>query len=123
MIYTTYFAKLKSLPKNVIPISVSAKTPEWYRGAKLKTLAPKYSFFSKWKETHDNDYYIRHYNAEVLAGLNPHRLVNALSLYLPDPSCHIALVCYEKPGTFCHRHLIAKWLQNAGYPCEEFVYN
>ena len=21
-----------------------------------------------------------------------------------------ALVCYEKPGDFCHRHLVAEWL-------------
>lgn len=31
-IYTTYFAKLKSLPENVIPISISAKAPVWYIG-------------------------------------------------------------------------------------------
>ena len=22
----------------------------------------------------------------------------------------IALVCYEKPGDFCHRHIVADWL-------------
>ena len=30
----------------------------------------------------------------------------------------IALVCYEKPGDNCHRHLIADWL-----PCEVIEYN
>jgi hypothetical protein len=32
----------------------------------------------------------------------------------------IALVCYEKPEDFCHRHLVAEWLKKFGYCCEEF---
>ena len=35
----------------------------------------------------------------------------------------IALVCYEKPGDFCHRHLVADWLNEAGYQCEEYKYD
>ena len=31
MIYTSYFAKLKSLPENIIPISICGKAPDWYR--------------------------------------------------------------------------------------------
>ena len=30
-----------------------------------------------------------------------------------------ALVCYEKPSDFCHRHLVADWLNKNGYDCEE----
>ena len=29
MIYTSYFAKLKALPNNIIPISICAKVPSW----------------------------------------------------------------------------------------------
>jgi uncharacterized protein (DUF488 family) len=36
---------------------------------------------------------------------------------------NIALVCYEKPTDFCHRHLVADWLKEHGYECEEFKYN
>ena len=70
MIYTSYFAKLKSLPDNVIPISICAKAPNWYKGIQYKKLAPKYDFFMKWKEDHDNDYYIERFNLEVLEPLN-----------------------------------------------------
>lgn len=56
MIYTSYFAKLKSLPDNIIPISICGKAPDWYKGLQYKKLAPKYDFFMKWKENHDNDY-------------------------------------------------------------------
>ena len=70
MIYTSYFAKLKSLPEDVIPISICAKAPDWYKGLQYKKLAPKYDFFMKWKETYDNDYYIKCFNEQVLSKLN-----------------------------------------------------
>ena len=41
-IYTSYFAKLKSLPEGTIPISICGKAPSWYQGAQFKVLAPKY---------------------------------------------------------------------------------
>lgn len=32
-----------------------------------------------------------------------------------------ALCCYEKPGDFCHRHILAKWLtENTGIEITEF---
>ena len=31
----------------------------------------------------------------------------------------IALVCYEKPGDFCHRHLVSSWLP---YEITEYIY-
>ena len=57
-IYTSYFAKLRSLPENIVPISICGKAPDWYTGLQYKKLAPKYGFFMEWKKTHDNDYYI-----------------------------------------------------------------
>lgn len=58
MLYTSYFANLKNLPKDVVPISICGKAPAWYDGLQYRRLAPKYEFFKVWKETHDNDYYI-----------------------------------------------------------------
>lgn len=84
MIYTSYFAKLKSLPDNVIPISICAKAPSWYKGIQYKKLAPKYDFFIKWKEDHNNDYYIEHFNLEVLAPLNIWKVLDDLQVGLPE---------------------------------------
>lgn len=41
----------------------------WY-----KKLAPKWEFFQVWKQTHDNDYYVRNYNALVLDKLSANRV-------------------------------------------------
>ena len=32
----------------------------------------------------------------------------------------IALICYEKPTDFCHRHLVADWFNKNGILCEEW---
>ena len=118
-IYTSYFAKLRSLPENIVPISICGKAPDWYAGLQYKKLAPKYGFFIEWKKTHDNDYYIEHFNSEVLDQLNAKTIYEELSKMSGGKD--IALICYEKPSDFCHRHLIAKWFTNHGIPCEEYV--
>lgn len=35
----------------------------------------------------------------------------------------IALICYEKPTDFCHRHLVADWLNKNGFKCDEYLFN
>ena len=134
MIYTSFFAKLKELEKhNIIPISICAKAPDWYKGLQYKKLAPKYGFFMEWKKNHDNEYYIEHFKKEVLDGLDVIRVLNELQILMPEEikinmqspfyinqDFHIALVCYEKPSDFCHRHLVAEWLRDNGYRCGEW---
>lgn len=117
-ICTTYFANLGKLPADTVPISICGKAPDWYKGLQYKKLAPKWEFFQQWKRTHDNEYYIDHYWEEVLKPLNAQQIVKELIELAKCP--HIALVCYEKPTDFCHRHLVAGWLEHNGISCREF---
>lgn len=123
MIYTSYFAKIRKLPANIVPVSICGKVPEGYKGLQYKKLAPKYEFFKKWKETQDNEYYIRCFNEQVLAPLNASDVVSELqrltSEYNND-NVSICLVCYEKSTDFCHRHLVADWLRRNDFHCEEW---
>lgn len=133
MVYTSYFGKMKSFPPNVIPIAICGGIPDWYKGLWYKKLAPKWEFFNVWKQTHDNDYYIRNYNALVLDKLEVHRVAADIQLMLPlevrtemqseiwcSEDVHVALLCYEKSDDFCHRHLVSKWFNEHGYKCEEW---
>lgn len=124
MIYTSYFAKLKSLPDNIIPISICAKAPDWYKGLQYKKLAPKYDFFMKWKENHDNDYYVKCFNEQVLDKTDVLTVVRDLiDLTSANESIvgkDFCLICYEKPSDFCHRHLVADWLNEHGFECKEW---
>lgn len=112
MIYTSYFAKLKELEShNIIPISICAKAPDWYKGLQYKKLAPKYGFFMEWKKNHDNDYYIEHFQSEVLDGLDATNVIldfSRMAYGFNVGENDIALICYEKPADFCHRHLVAE---------------
>ncbi len=116
MIYTSYFAKLKSLPPNIVPISIAAKAPYWYHGLEYKVLAPKYDFLMKWKEDHDDSAYIKCYREQVLDVLDINIVLNDFN----SVGEHVALLCYEKPEDFCHRHLVGKWLDEHGIACEEY---
>lgn len=134
MIYTSYFAKLKELEKNnIIPVSICGKAPNWYKGLQYKKLAPKYDFFIEWKRNHNNEYYIKYYQNEILNKLNIVNVLTELQILLPDKikqkmespfynnlNYHIALICYEKPSNFCHRYLVAKWLNQNNYYCKEW---
>lgn len=118
MIYTTYFAKLKSLPESIVPISICGKAPTGYKGLQCKVLAPKYDFFMAWKQNHDNDFYIRCYKEQVLSHLSPKDVAD--TLYQMSGGSDVALVCYEKPSDFCHRHLVAEWMNEAGILAQEW---
>ena len=119
MIYTTYFAKIRALPKDVIPIAICAKPPTGWAGAEYKKLAPKFEDLLQWKNNHDNELYIVNYYNHVLCHLNPIDVVD--ELFKIAKSQEIALVCYEKSDDFCHRHIVRKWLKDyGGYIVKEF---
>lgn len=121
MIYTSYFAKLRSLPDDIIPISICGKAPDWYNGLQYKKLAPKFDFFIKWKENHDNNYYIKCFIEQVLNNLNAEEVCK--ELYNLSNGKDIALICYEKPSDFCHRHLVSAWLNYHRINCTEYINN
>ena len=127
MIYTSYFANIKNLPPNIVPVAICGKSPKGWKGLEYKKLAPKYKFFMEWKENNDNEFYIQHFKNEVLDCLNFKEVLHDLAVLLKtnpnyDEDTHdsIALICYEKPEDFCHRHLVANWFKEHGYNVEEF---
>ena len=127
MIYTSYFAKLRSLPKDIIPISICAKAPSWYNGLQYKQLAPSYDILMKYKQDGDVEDYTINFYKNILGRLNPAETVfnlcklasggEDLDYYHKD----ICIICYEKPLDFCHRHLVAEWLRKYGYECNEWT--
>lgn len=124
MIYTSYFANLRSIPEEIIPISICGKAPIWYTGLQYKKLAPKYEFFMEWKRNKDNNYYIEHFAEEVLKPLNKLTVLEEIT-NMANPKMftkipNIVLVCYEKPTDFCHRHLVANWLSSDKFKVKEW---
>lgn len=124
MIYTSYFAKIKNLPPNVIPIAISAKVPDWYTGLRYSKLAPKYDVLMKYKDDHNEADYIQCFTDTTLKNLRPLWVMNDLMKkaypFGMKPDVHVALICYERPSEFCHRHLVSEWFRSYGIECREW---
>lgn len=112
--YTGYFAKLKKYQEaGLVPVSIALKTPDWYTGLEYKRLAPTWSILSSWKygdHKGDTEYYKTQYKKQVLDHICPTTAVSELLELTKAPAHKIILLCYEKPEDFCHRHLVADWI-------------
>ena len=120
MIYTGYYAKLKEYEsKGLTPVSIAGKCPEFYKGIQYKKFAPSWDIFSKWKSGEiDNFQYTTRFQKEVLDRLDKLEVKEFLDSFKNDR----ILLCYEKSGEFCHRHIVADWIENSfGYRVEEFT--
>ena len=110
MIYTSYLAKSANDPRAVV---ISRYPPKWYKGTIFSKLAPKKEWFIEWKNNPElgEDWYRKKYYETVLDHLDVYKTAK----YLQDK----ILLCYESPEKFCHRHIAAEWLREAGYEVEE----
>lgn len=118
-IYTSYFANLKNLEKeDIFPIGICCYPPKWFNGPNLGAIAPTPDILEKCKSSHAE--YEKRYKTEVLSNFKDiNILINRIS-YISGGK-DIALCCYEKPSDFCHRHIVAKWLEEqTGIEVKEF---
>lgn len=121
---TSYFAKYKG--ENAV--SIAGKCPDWFKGREYKKLAPKYNFFQKYKRMIDSsidksgliganyfpaleekriqaeEFYIQNYQKEVLDKLDAKQVYEELGE-------NAVLLCWERPEKFCHRRMVARWLE------------
>lgn len=110
MIYTGYYAKTnKYIDAGLITIAVSGSVPPFYKGLTVKEFAPRYGVFQQWKQGLIDDMQYTELYKDYLNTLNANRVRKYFeSLKGTD----VVLLCYEKPGQFCHRHILADWLEN-----------
>ncbi|MBD5319373.1 MAG: DUF488 domain-containing protein [Bacteroides sp.] len=116
-VYTSYFGKLGVLLKNgIFPICIARGVPKFYGGAKEQSVAP---FGWMIKGDISREEYIRAYQEKVLSRVDPN--IFLLQIEKLSGGKDVALLCYEKPTDFCHRHLLAEWLENeTGIEVKEF---
>lgn len=119
MIYTSYFVKLKDLPDDVVPIAICAKPPAFYTGLQYKKLAPGYETLMKYKYDNDTEEFKNSYMSEVLDHLDANEVYKELNDLAQGKD--IALLCFERPTSFCHRHLVTEWLSDNGHFSRELI--
>lgn len=81
-----------------------------FKGNSYSKLAPRKSFWKVWhdnigkiSEAENNKYYIEEYFIQVLSKLDPEKIYNELDYSI--------LLCYETHEEFCHRQIVAEWLE------------
>lgn len=130
MIYTTYFANLKNFDRKIsCPIAICIKPPNGYKGLVYKKLAPTWKILKEWKENHNENLYKVCFQNEILESLCIDQVMEDLRFLInktyncgiiknykwwENISFDIYLVCYEKKGDFCHRHLVSEWMNKNG---------
>jgi hypothetical protein len=85
-------------------IAICIYPPLDWAGARFPALEPPRKLFFARKADHINDEeYEKGYREEVLSRLDPKNIYEQLQGQV--------LLCWENPGEFCHRRIIAKWIK------------
>jgi len=106
MLYTSYFSFVQKVPSEFL-VAIAGGVPLGFAGLHYRKLAPKKDWWEQWyNEKLSDDWYTRKYNETVLNNLDPVTI-------LKEFGDNKILLCWEKPGKFCHRHLIADWLNKS----------
>ena len=98
---TSYFAKYKGNNG----VSIAIKSPFWFKGPSYPDLFPKWDFLIQYKNDGDKVKYVESYYNEVLSKLDPQKVWDDLKFN--------TLLCWQRSDKFCHRHIVAKWLENS----------
>lgn len=129
-IFTSYFSNIPEVLEecpDAFFVSIAGKTPEWFTGAKYCKLAPKASWWNEWhskfSEHLDSDesteWYREKYIGTVLDMTCPGIVVKDL-MDISNNAKTVVLLCYERPEHFCHRQIVAFWLDIHGIECKEW---
>ena len=102
-IYTSYYGNLKALAKaGIKPIGISVGIPKYFSDFTMKELAPRYEMLKMPEITYRKEF------AQILAYRDAMKIIEKIQSYANGQD--VALLCYERPGEFCHRQLVAEWL-------------
>lgn len=90
-------------------ISIAARTHPDFTGPRYSALAPSRHLLTSIKRGYvSEEYFEKTYKKEVLENLDPKKVYDDLcNLVEAEP----VLCCWCYPGEFCHRRVVARWLE------------
>lgn len=124
MLYTTYFAKMKSIPENAKKLIITRYPPNWINPNQfnntfiVKSLSPSQDILLNYKKYNDWETYTKNFQKEMEERKDLKDMLSKLEAFLKNDN-DVYLLCYEKDYTKCHRYLIAKYLETKGIPWKE----
>lgn len=101
--FTSYYAK-HGTDRNAV--AISAKPPDWYVGVTYPLLAPSWDLINGVKSgsMSEDEYTERYLKLLKKRGASPYRT-------LSDLGDQAILLCFETPDKFCHRRIVADWIE------------
>lgn len=116
-IYTSYFAKAATLRQaGIVPIGIALWPPRFFRGVSMSQVAPRRYMLN---DQLTDEEYTSMYRNDVLRLVDARAFVRQLEE--AGHGLDVALCCFEKPGDFCHRHILAQWLtEQIGIEVKEY---
>lgn len=119
MTYTSYFGKMKeihAIDATAVFCAICGGIPSWYEGQWYKKVAPKWIWWKQWHNAYagnydseeSKSYYMSAYKKTVLDALDKRMVIDELNSITNGKNLY--LLCFETPEKFCHRHLLADWL-------------
>ena len=118
MYYTSYYGNMNKIDRTkYVLASISFQKPDFCDKNVLDC-----SFLGPWKDLlygyKNGTISKKEYADQYLDNLK--RLWPGLSnWFLINAPKDIVFLCYEKPSEFCHRHLLAQFLEEQGFECKE----
>lgn len=121
MIYTSNYKVGQGSSYRTYSISKDRGVDASYEGECMLELAPKESFFRLWRnnigkvsERENNEFYMDNFYNQILKKLDPYEVY--------ENANNSVLLCYEDNNQFCHRHIVAAWLElSLGIKVEEII--
>ena len=108
MIFTSNFEIAGRLAQAV---AISRGIPRGWQGRRCKALAPPRDLI----KIMEPERFIPLYRAQVLDLLEPMKMIRDLG------GDNFIMLCFEPPGEFCHRRVVAAWMRkHTGVLVEEF---
>jgi len=99
---TSFFKSPNARSPNAVSIAVDH--PSWFYGFEYKPLIPPWDLEDDYHRGRISvEAYTKSYNLQLL-GLDPRQV-------FLDLGENAILLCHESPGQFCHRRLVAAWLE------------
>lgn len=117
MIYVTYFYKIRYFNSMIVPISISDKTPSWYKGIYCNELIPNKKIHYKYLVNKDLNEFSQHYLNQI-ENIDFSILINRLLINFSYRN--IAFVSYKDDIV---RKILCYYLNSININCEEFDEN
>lgn len=118
-VFTSCFKFAKSLDSSrFFVVSISRFPPRWFQGYCCYDLAPSADLLKRFKGGLSKYHYGVRYRRDVLDRVDVHRVFEGLARLACGRD--IVLCCFEPAFDFCHRRLLANYVQERwGYSIEE----